>query len=215
MLSWGSCPNHPLEWECGEPFQCIRRGDLDCLLSSRSHYPCCLQNLQDLFQRMEFGVYPFSMIGVFIASDSMQRSLLCKLAALSQARPGNETLVYYFTIILYYFILVSFILSSSRVDDFFLYLLNGKDINLGSFWHFFDKIWCKFRTSGFAGSWYSVTKLVPPLFHHRIQWPLHQATCVLTHRLWLGGAIHAGPCLVTAWLRNVQFHILSNRHIPI
>lgn len=66
---------------------------------------------------MEFGVYPFSVIGVFIASDSMHKSILCKSAV--PHKLGLE-IKHYFTIISDYFTLLSFIFSASTVDDFFV-----------------------------------------------------------------------------------------------
>lgn len=70
------------------------------------------------------------MIGVFIATDSMHLSILCELAASSQAILRNKTLFHYFTIISDYFTLLSFTFISSTVNEFW-YLLNDRDMNLG------------------------------------------------------------------------------------
>lgn len=82
---------------------------------------------------MESGIHSFSVRGVFIAADSMHRSILCKLAV-----PNKLDLE-----IKHYFIIqLPFIFNSSTLDDL-LCLLNNKHINLGSFLYMFDSIWYK------------------------------------------------------------------------
>lgn len=144
MFSWDYCPSQQLELECEEPFQCIRRPGLfnyhhgDTIHGLiRGHSAAWTVSKTTLFRRMEFRVCPFSMVGVFIAADSTHRSILCKLAAPSQARLGNKTV--------FHNIFLSFICSSSTADEL-LYLLDDNFINLGSFFKcLLDGIWYKLQ----------------------------------------------------------------------